>query len=355
MSLYEASIFFRKLFKFLLVGLAAVVAVWILWQPAISLFHVFFPAEETPTVRFGKISPPSLPSNPTSGLSFILDTADGKLPTLKKVLPVYQFARPQANVLDLDRAGALAANFKFGSPQQLDNQKFRYTDPARPAQEIQINIVSKNFVIVTNNFADPSVPKSPPVESSDALIQGVRSLLKSSSLLPDDIVTSKAKVTYLAISGNSLIPARSLSEANYARIDIFRGNIKDFPIVTPTYSGALVYLILSGVQFRENQIVEGSYIYWPYSPSDSSTYPLRTAATAWQDLQTGHGSLIIPAKASFTQVRIKTIALAYFETYDYQPYLEPIYLFSGVGVAEGGAETEAIFYLPAVDSNYLGQ
>jgi hypothetical protein len=355
LSLTEAAIFFRKFFKVMLVGLLALVAIWSMWGFIVAGVRLVFPVEDTPTVKFGKIAPPKLPANPTTNLSFVLDTATGDLPSLTKVLPVYQFIPPEPNVLDSDRAAKLAANFGFSGPQQIDALTFRYLDPNHPTQEMGINIVSKNFVILTNDFSHPTILKTPPEGTSEVILESARNILDLRNLIAADLEDSKTSIRYLKISGNSLAQANSISESNFARVDIFRKNINNYPILTPGYSDGLVHLILAGNRTEPTRIVEASYIYWPYDANPSSTYPIRSAASAWEELQQGQGSLVTPSTPNFTQVRIKNISLAYFEAKEFQPYMQPIYLFTGVGLAQDGSEVEVVLYLPAVDPGYFSE
>jgi hypothetical protein len=355
LSLTEAAVFFRKFFRVMLVGLLALVALWAMWGYIVAGIRVIFPVEDTPTVKFGKIAPPKLPANKATNLSFVLDTATGDLPILTKVLPVYRFITPEPNVLDSDRAAKLAANFGFSGPQQIDAVTFRYLDPNHPTQEIGINIVSKNFVILTNDFSHPTILKTPPEGTSEQVIEAARNVLDLRNLLAIDLEGSKTSIRYLKISGNSLAPANSISESNFARVDIFRKNINNYPILTPGYSDGLIHLVLAGTRTEPTKVVEASYIYWPYDASSSSTYPIRSSASAWEELRLGQGSLVTPSSPNFTEARIKNISLAYFEAKEFQPYMQPIYLFKGVGLAQDGSEVEVVLYLPAVDPGYLSE
>lgn len=351
MTLSEATIFFKKAFKYGLIGLAAVALLWISVGYAITLFNQVNPPKETPTVSFGAIPKPILPETPTTSLNFVLDTLDGRLPTLPKVLPVYQFAAFSPNLLDADRAKVLADKFGFKSdPQILDTQTYQFTDPKIP-QTLKINIVTKNFTL-TPNLADSSIPKNPPEDSIDSLISLARSNLKGYSLLPLDLEKSDAKVTYKKLSGSVLSDARSLSEANFARVDIMRDGVAGYPIVGPRKDQSLVNLLFSGPRAV---LVGLNYTYWPYFIDGSSTYPLLSVEAAWQAIQSGQGVLISPEVTNFRDVRVREILIAYFETEPSQSYLQPIFLFDGVSVPQTGTETPVRVYLPAVDPAYFSK
>lgn len=356
MTLTEAAIFIKSGYKYVLAALVGIVALWMLVGFLISSFQKIHPAIETPTLGFGKIPRPTLPVNTTAKLAFVLDTVDGRLPLLPTVLPVYQFVFPTPNLLDQDRAKNLAADFGFTSdPKSPDNQNFTYTDPKNPSQQITINSTNKNFELLTTNYSDPVINKTPPSDALDDIVSGARSILKAHSLLPVDLAKSTAKVSYKKISGGTLLPANSISEANFARVDIFRDGVAGYPIVEPKTDEALVNLLLSGGRQERTTIAGLGYTYWQFLIDGAGTYPLLPTQAALDQLKAGQGSLISPLTATFSEVRIKDIKVAYFQAKNYQPYLQPIYLFSGVANPQSGPEVPVTIYLPAVDPAQFSQ
>lgn len=354
MTLTEAAAFFKKFFKYALIGLAALVALWFTVGYAISIFKQANPTKETPTVRFGKISKPSLPSTTAPGISFVLDTVDGKLPLLPTVLPVYEFVFPTPNLLDLDRTKAFAADFGFtAAPKTTDNQNYTFTDPKLP-QQLIVNDVTKNFSLTTN-LSDPTVVKTPPSSSVDEIAAAARDILKSHNLLKDDLSDSQASVTYKKISGSSLVTAGSISDANFVRVDIPRDGVAGYPIVEPKVNESLVYLILSGGIQERTSLIETGFTYWPYLVDSSSTYPVLSSQAAWDAIKAGQATLISPTQANFSEVRVRDIKIAYYEAAIYQPYLQPVFLITGFASPQGSGEIPVTFYLPAVDPSYFSQ
>jgi hypothetical protein len=353
MSLTEAAVFFKKAAKWGLIAAAAAAVLWVILGYAISTYQKLSPPKEVPTVRFGKIPHPTLPKDQTSkNLSFVLDTATGKFPILPTVLPVYPFAEAIPSFLDLDRASLLADSFGFGNPKAIDNQNYVFTSSKNPGQEFRINIVTKNFSLVTTNFSAPNIAKTPPPESTDDITSAARTILQSHKLLRDDLIKSATTVTYVKLSGNTLIPARSASDANFARVDIFRDAVAGYPIVGPKDKEALIHLTLAGGQLERTSLIELVYSYSPYFTDTSSTYPLLPVDKAYDALKNGQASFVTATSTTFSEVRIKDISFGYYEDASPQPYLQPIYLFDGVGV-NSGPEIPVRFYFPAVDPSYF--
>lgn len=355
MTLTEATIYIKQGARYAVIGIIGLIILWFVGSFTISTFQKIFPAKEVPTVAYGKVPPPTLPAAVTSkNLSFVLDTVDGKLPSLATVLPIYKFDTQTSGLLNADQAKSLAASFGFGTaPSILNSNTYQFVDPHNPGQSLTVNIVSKNFSL-TSDYTNPTISKVPPADPFDTVIVNARAILKSHSLLADDLTSSTATVTPVKLSGTNLVRATSTSDANYVRVDIWRSGVGSYQIVGPSKDQALINLILASGS-SSNALVGLSYTYWPFSASNYATYPLLTVAKAFDELKSGQAALISPSKASFTDVRIQNISLAYFEDARFQPYLQPIYLFDGIAVPQGGAETTVRFYLPAVDPSYLSQ
>ncbi|HET7713516.1 MAG TPA: hypothetical protein VFK94_04085, partial [Patescibacteria group bacterium] len=312
------------------------------------------PTKETPTIVFGQIPKPALPENKTANISFVLDTVDSKLPKLPSLLPVYRFAARTPNLLDLDRSTELAREFGFSSsPRQINSDTYVFTDPGSTAQEFRIDIVSKNFNLVTTNLSDPSISKVAPSESRDQLGIIARNTLDRQSLLQPDLESGRDSVTYKKIVGSGYVNAGSPSEANAARVDIFREGVAGYEIVGPKKEESLIYVVLASNQNQKRGLIEIGYTYWNYFIDGSSTYPLQPIASAWESVKAGQATLISPETSSFQEVRIQDISIAYYQSQTHQPYMQPIYIFDGVAVPTSGAEIAVRFYLPAVDQTFF--
>ena len=354
MSLTEASAFFKKSFKVALIMGVTLTISWLLVGFLISTYQKINPSKEIPTVLFGQLTSPIFPENKVTGISFVLDTVDSRLPKLPALLPVYPFAPRTPNLLDLDRSAEIAKSFGFsGAARQVNSETYVFTDPGTSSQEFRIDIVSKNFNLVTTNLNDPTISKSVPSDGVDQVALQARNVLDRENLMWEDLELGKDMVTYKKLLGGSYVNAGSPSEANAARVDIFRNGVAGYDLVGPKKDESLIYVILASGQNQRRSLVEIGYTYWNYFIDGSSTYPLLPISSAWEKVASGQATLIFPTIASFQEVRIQDIKIAYYQAQVHQTYLQPIYIFDGVAVSTTGPEIAVRFYLPAVDPSYL--
>jgi hypothetical protein len=93
------------------------------------------------------------------------------------------------------------------------------------------------------------------------------------------------------------------------------------------------------------KILEMQYVFWPIAFDDFATYPLRSGAIAWQDLQDGYASIILNGNNKDDTIKIRQIYLAYYDSEEPQNYLQPIFVFEG--------DNNFVAYLPAITEDWL--
>jgi hypothetical protein len=349
MSLTEAAASIKKGFRYFLLALLGLAGLWIVILIVMALFNSIYPLFASPDLAFGNIPKPSIPAPKTQNLTFSIDTVDGKLPSLPKIMTVYKFTPPTASLLDVDQANTLAAGFGLNTqPVVLGKQTYQYSDPVSSTLTLTIDIVSKNFSI-NSNFNDPKVPQTPLNDSTDNITKLARQILQTHILLNPDMKSSSAIVSNVKLVGSNIIPADSISNANFTRIDIFRSSVGGYAIVGPVAHQSLINMLLGTSTQQSNNLVQLSYTYWPFDLGQKGTYPVISSDTAYQNLQQGKATLVLPVAGGISNVKIQNIGLAYFEDSTFQPYLEPIILFTGVANSQNGSEVEVRFYLPAID------
>ena len=74
-----------------------------------------------------------------------------------------------------------------------------------------------------------------------------------------------------------------------------------------------------------------------------STYPLKEVTKAFEELKNGEGAL--NKEIEGTVFPIRDVEIVYLETENYQPYLQPVYLFK--------SDNNLAAYVPAVDENWV--
>lgn len=354
MSLSEAAVYVKKLLRYSWIAVVGIVVIWLVVLGGINFIPSLFDGGLKADIAFGVIPKPTIPQNVTSkGLNFVLDTVDGKFPQLPNLLAVYQTAPITADILGPLRSGELSNSFSLpDGPAVLDSQTYRFTDNRFADQSITINVATENFVISSNNskgiFNGPA-----PSNADQDLIDSARSLLQVHGLLPDELSGSRAKVTHYKETSDGPVLADSIESANYSRVDIFRKDVNGYQIVGPFLDQALIYMGLKNLDSSVRSVVEMHYTFWPYLSNKKGLYPLLPVDKAFSALQNGEGSLISPNVANFKDVSINKISIGYYQDDNFEPYLEPIYLFDGTGTDATGNGVNVRFYLPAVDPQYL--
>jgi hypothetical protein len=109
---------------------------------------------------------------------------------------------------------------------------------------------------------------------------------------------------------------------------MFRSPHKDlYPFVTSSPKQGLVRVIFSGNP-RSGRVIQVKYNYFPIDYTAVETYPLKTTAQAWQELQDGKG-YVADVDISVSEVVVRKVELAYFDSFDPQSYAQPVYMFTG--------------------------
>jgi hypothetical protein len=87
------------------------------------------------------------------------------------------------------------------------------------------------------------------------------------------------------------------------------------------------------------------YNYFPADYTTVETYPLRPIDQAWDELQAGKG-FIAQLDAGVSDVTVRKITLGYFDSFEPQKYMQPVYVFTGdnhfVGYVQAVKDAKAI-------------
>ncbi|MCX6791792.1 MAG: hypothetical protein NT149_02025, partial [Candidatus Gottesmanbacteria bacterium] len=152
------------------------------------------------------------------------------------------------------------------------------------------------------------------------------------------------EVLFLKVNGTQLIGTTSLSQADAEQIDFFRKPIGDTQVLTPLPDQAPVSIIFSGSSDAKKRIIQFAYTFWPVDYEMTATYTLKTSDQAWEELQSGSGYIArYPTSGNVAVVR--NVYLAYYDSFDPQTYLQPIFVFDG----DNGFRA----YVPAVSSSWV--
>ncbi|MBI4035243.1 MAG: hypothetical protein HY381_02500 [Candidatus Chisholmbacteria bacterium] len=298
-----------------------------------------------PTVAFGQLPAINFPESPFSNLTYRLETITGTTPDLGDRAPVFFMPVTRPNLLALQRATDQANLLGFTNPpEKLTDTHYRWTITSPLTTTLEMDIIHGNFVLDTTWQQDPEIlgPKSLPAETQAVL--EAQEFLSDAGLLAEDLKNGRTHVSFWRISATDLIPAPSLSEADFVRVDLFRQNRDEGQILTASPTDGIVQIIFSGATTRGRRIIKVSYNYFPVDYPQSATYPVKSSAQAWEQLKAGQG-FVASFTSITTEVTVRKVTLGFFDAPTPQTFLQPIYVFEG--------DNNFVGYVPAVSSDWV--
>jgi len=344
-SLRETSIYAKKIIKFSAIGLVVflifklsfgiVKKIWLQYHP---------PAPPPPTVDFGKLSPIKFPEDKKiSGLNFELETPSGELPEFPVQIEVYQFVSPQAKLLAVEKAQQQAEEFGFKTePQKLSSTIFQWKKQDPLSSVLEINILTKDFSLEYDwqEQAQLFKQKNPP--NQEQAVQFVKSFLSARDLLHQDLKQGVVNSSFSKIKQTETVSAVSLSEAHFIELEFFRKDINELPVLTPDIKKGIVSAVVSGVEGMD-KIVSLDYNFFEIDYSREPTYPIKSGDVVWEELK--QDKAFIVNWSGEKDIVIRRVFLAYFDSWEYPVYLQPVFVFQG--------DSDFIAYLPAVEDDWI--
>lgn len=312
-----------------------------------GIYRHFFPKPPPPpTVSYGKLPKLPFPDRTKINLTFSLQTPEGGLPTLSTQAKVYTMSKVQPNLLSLDAAKNKASSLGFDPTEQSISSTIYQFKNKNSAATLQMNIETGIFSISYDLKTDPSPiatkPPAPEIAASTA-----RSYLSSADLLPADL-SGPDTHEFLKINGNTFDTVLSLSESDLVKVNLYRKSYDNLPSLPADPNQANVWFMISGANVKEKQIVAAEFHYFPVDETQSATYPIKTAQTAWNELTGGQAFIATyGANKEGDTVTIRRVYLAYYDAGTLTQFYQPIIVFEG--------DNGFVAYDPAVASDYYGE
>jgi hypothetical protein len=347
-TLTETAYYARRAINWTILGVIGYITLRISWSIVVVVWLAIFPPKPPPpNTAFGTLPKIKFPevATPSAQLTFQLETIEGGIPAASESAAVYFMPKSAPNLLGLNKAQEFARNLQFDpTPIQESKNIYRFNDLRQPLRRLRYDIVSKNFIARYAFEQDASVFLVKNLPVPDAAILEATSLLQTYDLYPEDFEKGTHTATFLRLTGNRLVTTTSLSQADAMRIGFFRNTIGETPVVTPNPDEASISIILSGSAEIQKRVLQFAYTYWPVDYQTSATYPLKPSVTAWDELQTGQGFIArYPTTGQIATVR--SIYLAYYDSFEPQTYLQPIFVFEG--------DNGFVGYVPAISPEWV--
>lgn len=300
----------------------------------------------SPTVLFGKLESFKFPSSEYSyPQEIILQTIGGELPEASASAKAYQIPKELPSLLADQHARQFAAQLEFkGNPISKTSTEYKFQDPINPLRTLDLNIITNNFSLKYDYLKDSQVFKEGSPPSPEQAKIEAEQFLNLASSFPKELKKGERKVSFLKLSGDQFIPATSLSKADAVRVDFFKENLEDNRLLPPEYDQSSIYVIISGSKDKKKKIIEAQFRFFKADKETSSTYPIKTPQQAWEELKNGQG-FIARWKKGHQKAVVRDVYLAYYDPPEYQPFLQPIFVFEG--------DDQFVAYIQAIKHEWL--
>ncbi len=291
------------------------------------------PVEEKADTKFGLLPILDFPQTgvSSSNFSYSIDTSTGNLPKVgkdagfEKLVKVYYVTKTFATLLSAEKSQNLAEKFDIKNPPQiLSETKYRFSENDKT---LTIDLDNGNFIF--KNEATISGKES--LEDDNKLVSDFERNLQSLGIFKDDLTKGRTKIVKLK------------NEPETAIVSVWPSDIDKKPIFTPKFDVSLINSIVHRSADSLQNYLSLNFTYYPIDTSTFATYPIKTADQALEDLKQGKG--VITIEPQKPQVSITSSYLAYYLPENYNPYLQPIFVFEGPHFAA---------YVSAISPEFIG-
>jgi len=291
-----------------------------------------------PRLEIPKINVPGTPT-------YSLETSTGRLPNFPEKAYVFEISRPSYTYLSGARARATATALGFsgepikkGADQIWNNEEKQAT--------LSANIITGHLSISTNlaSVGARLLPGSAPSpQEAKTFADGFLDSITPTP--PQEYITSRKETQLELINGGILQRADFPDQAQMIRVDIFRSvTIGDtsYPVLGPNPKEGMIVLRIGS----EGEIITADYRPWTIQiRANPGSYTTRPISVAWDEVKNGKAAVVYLREeqtdpyqnkeiAPLERIDIHSVYLAYLDSYKYQRYVQPIYVFEGIGITQ---------------------
>lgn len=325
----------KSILKWFLISLAVLFALWVIWIIIRNVSGLVFKPRGVPTA-YGQISPPLFTKtlNKLEATSFQLAI---DLPKSREEVDIYKISIGERFVVE--QQNKIANYFPVSNSRRTQVGNTIYIKDPSGLSEFVYKISENTFTYRYRFSQDKTLTSSRVSLDRKKAISLTLEILNKLAVRPPDIDDDKALVRYVKLSGNQKVESTP-QEANAVEIIFYR------KLSISSIGQAPIRAILAG----SGSVVEFDYFY-KSKEEIGSPYPLLTATQAWDEFKKGKSFSENVSK--FVSVSVSKMFLAYWESKNFQPYLQPVWVFEGNGKTEEGKEFYFQALLPAITSSFL--
>jgi hypothetical protein len=262
------------------------------------------------------------------------------------LIEIYSYAKKSLSLTVEDRVRGLVKLYGFtDDPKVLNETTYRFEREKNGLKlNLKINALDNHMSLTSKYTIKENFVSGNDLPDKFSTMQTVQKYLQVGNLLPEEFTSESFKISYVKALSTNLQEVKNIHEANFLKVNLERPLINDkYGFVYSNPKKLSIEVIVGAYENKKMEIVAMEYQYTDIDLENFHTYPLRSVESAWLILQSGEG--YIAEKAKDPEAIIENIDLAYYETYDDQEYLQPVYVFSNRNGFLG--------YVTAVDPKFL--
>lgn len=321
MTLTETATITKRFLRVFLIFGSAFIVLWIAFLIIYNNFIIPYQrSQERAEKRFGALPQPVYPPSVISSasLTYSLDTRSGGLPPTPKLINVYFIPPSETTLLSPDRARQLAAALGFNEgPEILSPTQYRFKDSTGGMMQIDLS---------TSNFSFRRIPTNPPDAAQDETLPDeqratvtFRNFLDKKGLIKGGLEQGTSNIIYE--SGDN-------QNSNTATVSLWPNLVDQYPVVTGNPKIGLINATMTKYQDETLRFPAMSYTYWFVDRKTFSTYELKSANQAFEELKRGSG-IVVRNGTSDNKASITNVYLAYYMAESYNSFLHPVLVFEG--------------------------
>lgn len=339
-SLTEAVAIWQKALRKLAIAVSIVVLLIVLIIIGKNIKNALIPPPPQPaTVAFGKLPKIDFSEGvkTPSNINYTIETISGDLPQLPSKLKVFEVVENDPSFGALEQTKIIAARLKFeDNPKEVISNTAKFIDPREDGRNLTIDIVNGNFKLETDYVNNLDIISKRPRSIEDT-IKETSNFFANFGINTKDFPSDKVETKTYRIDGGNLVETPALTNANLVRVNFLRADIDGTSVINPKAEKVPAWALVS-----DRKIVEAELWQLPIAKHRFSTYPLKSASKAFEDLKAGKGAFNKALKNNSFPIR--DVYLAYLETKNHGGFLQPVYVFKN--------DDELIAYVAAVDNQW---
>ena len=235
-TLTQTAYYTRRVIAFLGIFLVTIIVGRALLNAGQALFNSLRrePPPE-PTLAFGKLPQLKFPERENiPELTIELETIEGRLPAFGEIYKVYFMPQKNVSLLSLEQAKATASKIGFkNEPEQIGNVLYRWETNDPPTSYLEMDINLENFHYRHNFEETPTFIGRINISQEDDMVKEAKNWLRKLRYLKPDLSNGTGEVSYFRYAPPELLPAISISESNFAKVNLFREELDELKILPP--------------------------------------------------------------------------------------------------------------------------